>query len=182
MPDWLDSLLPVVAAVAAIIAALVSGRYARASKQAEIDAQTIKDLEDRLNDRRFDTYKPMIDMWSQALTKGGVDDLDPADIQALLRDFSAWISIFGSDDAVRTFHNFMQSSYNDPPAEILVRLYAEFVLAARRDMGHRNTEIGPSVILGMRITDYYRSESTSNRDLSFDDLCAVHGWEPPWLP
>ncbi len=79
----------------------------------------------------------MIDLLGQVLVPGGADKAleNEAEMIERLSEFASWISIFGSDDAVKSFHNFMQGAFHAAPAPITLRLYADFVLAARRDMG-----------------------------------------------
>lgn len=60
----------------------------------------------------------------------------------------------GVDDAVARYEHFMQSTYKDAPAPVLLRLYADFVLAARKDMGDPETQLTVEHILGMKIKDF----------------------------
>jgi hypothetical protein len=98
-----------------------------------------------------------------------------------LSDFGAWVGIVGSDDAVRAFHNMMQGAFHNAPAQVTLRLYAEFLLAARRDMGDNLSTLTGAELLGIRVNDLYDTpENLDMARMSFDELCAKHGWNPPW--
>jgi hypothetical protein len=63
-----------------------------------------------------------------------------------------------------------------------LRVYADFVVAARRDMGLSATELTAVEILGMRLTDLYTSAKFYDiAHQPFEELCAQYGWQPPWL-
>lgn len=170
-------------ATASIVGALVAAISAIRAKRLENEAARWRDLENRIAHRKFETYEPMIDLLRRMI--------DPETGQALRDDtralreemskFHAWASIFASDEAVTMFRNFMQAAFPTAPAMILMRLYAEFVLAARRDMGHPDTEITPETFLSMRLTDFYaNSDVVEAAQLDFATLCGRHGWTPPW--
>lgn len=182
--SWLVPLAAAtVPAVASIGAAILAARSARASRAAELDAERIRDLEDRLAERKYDVYKPMIEMLRKMLDSKG----DPAKagrqaaMVAQLSEFAAWVSIFGSDEALRAFHNFMQGAFAEAPPTVLIRLYADFVIAARHDMGDTASTVTPTEILGLRINDLYSSDMVKSTSLPFVDLCEEVGWQAPWL-
>ncbi|PJN03755.1 hypothetical protein CG740_04930 [Streptomyces sp. CB01201] len=111
-----------------------------------------------------------------------LDRRQPAEdeLRASISEFATWVSIYGSDGAVKAFHDFMQAAYADPPPAILMRLYADFVIAARRDMGYPDTAIDQKHFLGMRINDLYQHPMLRSVDKPFDELCREQGWNPPW--
>ncbi len=68
------------------------------------------------------------------------------------------------------------------PPLVATRLFADFLLEARRDIGRSDTDVTRAQIMGMRITDLYEAESyRSALDLPFDVLCRREGWTAPWL-
>ncbi|MGW8846839.1 hypothetical protein ACWGNE_03575 [Streptomyces xiamenensis] len=175
-------------AIAAVVAALIASFSARAARRHDTDAQRLRDLEQKVADKKYDTYKPMIDLLA--------DMMDPRTVRQVAADedrfhrevskFSTWVSIYGSDEAVEKFHNLMQTLYIKEeelkaPIAITLKLYIEFVIAVRRDLGNPQTAISPIVILGMRITDIHQSQGVGGLDASLDVLCARHGWTPPWV-
>jgi hypothetical protein len=95
-------------------------------------------------------------------------------------EFATWISIFGSDEAVKAFHDFMQASYHAAPPAVLMKLYADFVISARRDMGYPNTEIKQSHFVGIRISDLYDNNILKDINKPLADICREAQWTPPW--
>jgi hypothetical protein len=93
-------------------------------------------------------------------------------IQAQLADFSIWITIYGSDGAIIAFHNFRQAVFHSPlPPLVATRLFADFLLEARRNIGRSGTDVTRAQMMGMRIADLYE----------VDVLCRREGWTSPWL-
>jgi len=65
---------------------------------------------------------------------------------------------------------------------VATRLFADFLLEARRDIGRSDTDVTRAQIMGMRITDLYEVESYSSAlDLPFDVFRRREGWTVPWL-
>jgi hypothetical protein len=61
-----------------------------------------------------------------------------------------------------------------------MRLYAEFVLGARRDLGDPQTSVDVVDILGLRITDIYSGNWAEMMSLPLPDLYRRLQWSPPW--
>ncbi|MFJ3784701.1 hypothetical protein [Streptomyces sp. NPDC090093] len=158
---------------------MIAARSAKMAKNSEIEAQRLRELESRISDKKYDTYKPMINTLKNMLDRRIVDE---GEFRANVSEFATWVAIFGSDEAVGSFHDFMQASFNSPtPPVVFTRLYADFVLAARRDMGYPGTGTTRKEILGSRITDVHSHSMFSGIDKPFSDLCREAEWEPPWL-
>jgi hypothetical protein len=184
--DWAPLLVASVPAAAAIVAAVIAASSARRVRQREEEAQRLRDLEARIAQKKHDTYQPMIDFLSQAL--------DPANQKALaakgskLREqftkFDAWIAIYGSDEAVRAWHNLRQGTYLDAPSSVLLRLYADFVMAARHDMGYPDSIVTTVELLGIRISDIYTTDTAGVQDaltLDWPGIQQRFEWQAPWL-
>lgn len=181
VPWWITLTVAAIAAAAAIGSAIIANRAASRAKAAEAEALRVRDLEARLASKKYDTYKPMIDMLRDTLLVAKDSDAESPITPAKVGDFSQWISIYGSDEAVMIFHRFMQAAFDKPPSEVSLRLYADFVLAARRDIGVPDSLLGPADILGLRLTDLYRTSRVYGLvTMSFEQLCAAYGWQPPW--
>lgn len=169
-------------AVAAITAAVIAGRFAKRARVVEIETQRLRDLEARLADKKYEVYRPMIAMLGEAFVASGKKNPENEFSVEKVSEFALWIGIYGSDEAVRTYRNFMQSAFHDPPAELSLRIYADFVLAARRDMGLPATDLTALEILGTRLNDLYKSAKYYDAaSLPFDELCAQYKWQQPWL-
>jgi hypothetical protein len=175
----------VIPLAASVVATVLATRASTRAANAEIEADRLRDLEQRIDARKYDTYKPMIellrDIISSATPAAGVRAPSEQETVRRLAEFGTWVSIYGSDDAVRAFRNFMQGVYHDPPPEITMRLYYDFVLAARRDMGHTRTEITALDLMGQRLKDVYDLRSAYvTGGIPFADLAREHNWTPPW--
>ncbi|NUR04594.1 MAG: hypothetical protein HOY79_51250 [Streptomyces sp.] len=176
--NWkLPLLVAIIPAVASIAAATIAARAAKIAKNAELSAQHLRDLENRISEKKYDVYKPMINLIRDMLDRRQIAEEDS---RSRTSDFSTWVIIYGSDEAVQAFHNFMQAAYHDPPAKVLMKLYADFVISARRDMGYPETNVLQSHFLGMRINDLYDSSMLRNVDAPLDEICREAHWEPPW--
>lgn len=179
-PNWKITLtVAAIPAIAAIVAAIIAARSARVAKKSENEAQRLRELESRISEKKYDTYKPMINTLKDMLDRRTVDE---EAFRSHISEFATWVAIFGSDEAVESFHNFMQASFNPPtPPIIFMRLYADFVLAARRDMGYPDTRNTRKQILGSRITDVHTHPLFAHIDKPLPDLCRDTEWAPPWL-
>lgn len=170
--------LTVIPACAAIVAATIAARSAKKTKRFEIEAQRIRELESRISDKKYDVYKPMINLIRDMLDQRSIDDEDS---RSKISDFATWVAIYGSDEAVRAFRNFMQAAFHSAPPIVLMKLYSEFVLAARRDIGQAETKITELDFLGARIRDLHQSDLLIGIGRPLLEICADHGWSPPWL-
>lgn len=177
---WVATIGAVGAAVAAIASAILAGLFAKSTKKAEIQAESIRDLEKRISDKKYEVYKPAIDLIGAMMTPGRAKKVGQQEVVDKLSEFASWVSIYGSDDSVNAYRKFAQAAYSGgAPTPVMMRLYADFILEARRDMGYPDTSITPTDLLSIRITDIYKS-NFSHIDLPFDDLCQLEGWVPPW--
>ena len=181
--SWITILVAVIAAVAAITAAIVAALSAQSTKRLEVQSQRARELEGRISEKKFDTYRPMIELLGSVIgsSTSGVQ-MDSAQTQARIAEFSTWITIYGSDSAVKTYHNFMQAAFNNAPALVASRLYVDFIIAARRDIGYPETSVTTLQVMGIRINDIY-SETNYRLAMSlpFEELCQREKWVPPWL-
>lgn len=181
-PWWVTTIVSGLPAIAAITAAVLAGRFAKRARVVEIEAQRLRDLEARLADKKYDVYRPMMEMLGAVFVTQGEKAPEKEVSVEKLSEFAQWISIYGSDEAVRSYRNFMQSAFHSPPPEIYLRIYADFVIAARRDMGLPSTDLTAIEILGMRLTDLYASPKFYDiASRPFEEVCAQYDWQPPWL-
>lgn len=101
-----------IAAVAAIVSAVVAAVSARSTKRLELQAQRTRELENRISERKLDVYRPMIDLLGSVIGAAARGADPPAeDIPAKIVEFTTWITIYGSDDAIKAHHNFTQSGF-----------------------------------------------------------------------
>ncbi|GAA3730238.1 hypothetical protein HDA32_006000 [Spinactinospora alkalitolerans] len=180
-PVWVTLTVAAAAALAAVVSAIIAALSARTTKTKELEAGRVRDLESRISEKKYDTYKPAIDVFGRMLDKDGRENLDLKEVNKKILDFRTWITIYGSDGAVRSFNNFMQASFNSAPPTILLRLFSDFVLEARRDIGNPDTDLTVNDVLASRIKDLYSGSDLGNIQDSIEDLSESYGWTPPWL-
>jgi hypothetical protein len=108
---------------------------------------------------------------------GSGADVEPSQTREIVSKFTAWLQVYGSDNAVRSFHKFMQASYHNAPPAVLLRLYSEVVMAIRRDLGEPNTEVTLVDLLGMRITDIYETFAPGLQ-LDEQEFFGQNEWHP----
>jgi hypothetical protein len=185
--DWQPFLIPAISAVASIVAALFAGVVALRIKGHEIDAQRIRDLESRLSTKKLEMYRPAVDLLTKLSLPGFGKDLeDDADKLAVasqgILDFTTWVCIYGSADAVIAYRNFRQAALNNVPQTIRLRLYAELIVAIREDIGGQTDRVTPTDILALTQNDLYTTgEMLAVLEDRFEDACKKKGWTPPWL-
>lgn len=179
---WIAIAAAVIATLGTILASVFVALSAKSDKRSELQAQRISDLESRISERKYEIYKPLIEMLGEVTNSDpNKAPLDSGEVAKRLHEFFVWVSIYGSDDSVIAFRNFHQAASNGVPPEIATRLYAELVLAARRDIARSDSRIGAIEIIGMKVNDLY-----SNPDyyrimaLPFNEVCERYGWTPPW--
>jgi hypothetical protein len=175
MAPWVALLVAFLAALASVSAAIISGAFARRTTRANIEAERTRDLESRNSERKYAIYEPMINDLTEMMRGRG----DPDERRAKFDQFSTWIGIYGSDEAVTAFSRFMQTIYNDPPPSVMLRLFGDFMLAARADMGHPGTQLSRVKLLAMKVNNIYQYPDVTDRSLA--EVCKRHNWDPPWL-
>lgn len=178
MPDigpWLPT-------ATAVLAALIAGLFAWRANQATIANQRVIELEKRLSTSRLETYKPLLEAMASYIMPADRRLTDKRREQAFLeamQNFITWVQVYGSDEAVRTFHRWMQASYASAPPLVALRMYGDFLVAARRDIGDSATTIERGDLLGIRIKDFYEG-MVDDMKLSDEDFYRKVGWTPPW--
>ncbi|WP_285482650.1 hypothetical protein [Amycolatopsis sp. NBRC 101858] len=166
------------AGVPVIAAAIIAGRASKSVRRFELTAQRIRDLEDRLHEKKYEVYKPMVNMLSDLIGANVPEGEDLPLFLEKFKEFSTWIVIYGSDEAVIAFQRFMQGAFKNAPTIVTMRLYADFILAARKDMGYPDTAVRRDHLIGLRINDIY--DFPLIKETSLARLCDQAEWTPPW--
>lgn len=180
----MTDLLSLIAPIAAIVAAVIAGLFAYRANQATIAHQRIVELEKRLATSRLDAYKPLMEAIAKYFTK----DKLPAQVERrrneqlleALQDAALWIPVYGSDDTVKVFQRMMQVAFSGAPPPIMMRVYGEFMLSIRRDLGDAGTAVTLVDLLGIRINDIYSGGLAADLRLSDAEYYRKHDWTPPW--
>ena len=195
-----ELIIAIISAIAAVVAAVVTAVIGANStrKTGTIDAQSqqLRDLENRNATRKYEIYKPILDLYSMLLSPHGSEakrwkeNHKDVDIEKTLDDFAKWVIIYGSDDVVLKFHNFSETLNSLHGREkdiwvflpLLYRLYAEFIIAVRRDMGYPDTKIGVNHILATGGFNFYGSHLWPTSCLPLKELYEKYRKEYNWRP
>lgn len=179
VPIWVAVVGILVPAAVSIVAAVLSSRSARKAQVAENEAARLRQLEERTAQEKYKVYRPILQLLGDMLTPGRSQGA-LAKFESVVPDFINYISIWGSDDAVRAFARYRSAANYDVPPLITMRLVSDFLLAAREDLAGSTLLTGADVF-GMRINDMYSSADTVDAfELPFSDLAAKYNWEIPW--
>jgi hypothetical protein len=163
-----------------LIAAVVAMRSASKAGQAEAEAARLRQLEERVAQKKYELYQPILKTMGDLLTPGR-GAAATKDMESVLPEFMTFVSIWGSDEAVTAFFRFRSAASTQPPAAITVRLVADFLLAARKDLAGPDTSVTGLETIGMRINDIYKQPTYIDAfTLPFDELAKRHDWTPPW--
>lgn len=180
-PLWLTIAIVAVPAIAAILAAIIAARSARRATAAQAEADRLRHLEERVAGQKYEMYRPMIDLLRDMLDPKQSKKVTTNQAGERMAQFATWVAIFGSDDAVIAYRNFMQASFHDAPPAVAIRLYGDFVIAVRRDMGDPKTGLSATDVMAIRINDIYESEMVTDTTIPLPEVFAKYGWAAPWL-
>lgn len=178
LPLWIQILTIVLPAAVSVFAAIGAARSATRARAAEHEAARLRALEDRVAQKKFELYQPMLQALGSMMTPGR-EESTLAGLTDVMSDFQTFVSVWGSDDAVRAFYKFRVASSTNPPAMILIRLVSDFMVEARRDLAWPNTELTGREVMGMRINEM-TPELQEALTVDFDSLARKYDWNPPW--
>jgi len=165
----------VIAAVASIAAAVVAGIFALAARRLEVRLQGADQARERISEQKREMCEPVVDLLERMFT---TDELPTAEELRHKRRFDVWVNVYGSDGLVRAYSRLMQALPAGPPADIQFRLYADFLIEVRRDIGDPGSAVDRAEVLGARSENL--SDRRSLTDPSLDTVCKRLGWVPPW--
>lgn len=183
VPLWATLVVAGIPTLGSIAAAIIAGRSAHRARQAQLASETERELRQQLAAAKSEVYEPMLDMLRRMMdsVKSGAKVSDQKTAETLSK-FTAWVSVYGSDEAVRDCHKLMQSMYSGPSnGRVVLYYYGRFLLAARRDLGPPNTTLGVNDILGLRINDLW-SGMAGVMAMTESEFLKTVDWTPPWPP
>ena len=97
----------------------------------------------------------------------------------VMADFQPLVTLWGSDEVNEAFFRFRASASTDPPAKVIMRLVADFLLAIRRDVASPETTLDGLHTVGTRINDLNDDpEIVKALTLPLDNVFAMTGWKP----
>lgn len=179
---WQSAALAVgLAAISAAVAwraAILARRSAFEARISQEESVRLQRLDARVSAQKYEVYSPLITLLGSILTPGVEPSND--DLLAAMTKFQTWAGVYASDEALRAFGRMMQGTFKSAPARIMLRLYADFVIEARKDMGDESTKATIADVLAPRIKDLYTDDDMAGLLMPFDELCRREGWAPPW--
>lgn len=180
----------ILAAALSAGAAIYAAWAAAKAKASEVEATRLRELEQRLSERKMEIYGRIMAALGNLLTpeearrlapkapknKSGGDSLESA-----IFDFMNDVVIYGSDDVLRAFTRFRLASDANPPAPVIIRLVSDFMLAIRRDLDGGQSAVTGIEMIGMRINGLYDEPKViaALRE-PFEVVCDQNEWTPPW--
>lgn len=165
----------IIAVVASVLAAVVAGLFALAARRYEGRLQHASEARDRISEQKRLMYEPMVNLLDHMFSS---DEVPSAEELRHKRHFDTWVNIYGSDGVVRAYSRFLQALPLGPPPDIQLRLYADFLIEVRKDMGDPHSGVDRLELLGGRLANL--SDRSSFTDPSIDSVCKRLGWTPPW--
>jgi hypothetical protein len=182
--DWIPVVIAGVSALGAVLAAAIAGRSAARSKDAELQAGRLLELERHLSTARTAVFAELIEVLMNVmdLAKSGVQSQRQQDaLNAKMTRCLHSIPVYASDETVRAIIRFMQATYADAPGEIVLRLAADLLVTVRRELGYPRTTILPVEMLATRINDAYADDATHAALTDpLEQVFARYQWTPPW--
>ena len=182
-------LLPIIPALLSAGAAVYAALAASRARASELEAVRLRELEQRLSVKKMEAYEEILTALGNMLTpealrppvvaRKGQQAQDPLGVAVAA--FMNQAIIYCSDEVLVSFSRFRMASGHNPPAPVLMRLVADFMLAIRRDLDGGQSKVTGIELLGMRINDLFTQPTllAALKD-PFDDVCDREGWVPPW--
>lgn len=180
----------ILAAALSAGAAIYAAWAAAKAKASEVEATRLRELEQRLSERKMEIYGRIMAALGNLLIPEEARRLAPKapknkpsgdSLESAIFDFMNDVVIYGSDDVLQAFTRFRIASDANPPAPVIIRLVSDFMLAIRRDLDGGQSAVTGLEVIGMRINGLY-DESNTIAALTepFEVVCAQNEWTPPW--
>lgn len=169
-------IVAIIAAVASVFAAVVAGVFARSARRLEAQLQRRDNVHERNVERKQEMYAPVIEMIQHMF----VTDDQPTDEQLeKKRHFDLWSKVYCPDDVLAAYSRFSVMGNGDyPPGEVQVRLYADLLLAIRKDLGDPYSNLTRLELMDDTTALYEDKYFLTEPNL--DRVCKRYGYTPPW--
>jgi hypothetical protein len=180
LPLWLQIIALVVPAAVAIFSAVWATRSAKRAQQAEHESARLRALEDRVAEKKYALYQPFLQTLSDILTPSR-KDAAMAGMEDVIVDFSAFVTVWGSDEVVENFYRWRVSANSSPPPMVTMRLMADLLIAVRKDIAWPDTRAPMLHMIGHRINDITdHPEMVEALTLPWDKFLQTQDWQPPF--
>jgi hypothetical protein len=116
-------------------------------------------------EKKVPIYEEFIQFWFKHLfaKKSGEMPLSDEEIIHFLSDYTQRIMVWGSDEVIVAWVRFRYSSMNAAQSQTTTTVledYEKFILAIRKDLGHKNKGIQQGDILRLFVNDMNVGEAT----------------------
>jgi len=177
---WQQLIVVSIPAILSLLGAGFAGRFAFRAKQAELEAARLRDLEQRVAEKKAELYDPVITLLGDLLTPERSDKAKKR-MGDVMADFQPLVTLWGSDEVNEAFFRFRASASADPPPKVTMRLVADFLLAVRRDVAWPDSEIDGLHTVGSRINDLHKDiETVMALTKPLDEVFEMTGWHPQY--
>lgn len=165
-----------IAALASVSAAVVAGIFARSARQLEMRIQRSEKASERNIERKQEMYAPVIELIQHMF----ITDDQPTEEQLKKKNhFDLWSKVYCPDDVLTAYSRFSMIGEGEyPPGEVQVRLYADLLLAIRKDLGDPYSNLTRLNLMGSSTGLYADKYFLTEPDL--DRVCKRYGYTPPW--
>jgi len=142
VPDW-ASLLPLI--IPSIISILLSAVIAVLAYLLRSDREHNREIERQLSDKKYDTYKALLDGF-EVILHG--DESQRKDNIAHLNDMGRNLLFYGSDAVIESYQVYLRLATSEEMSQNLAKfdetaekLIGNILLNIRRDMGNKKTKM-----------------------------------------
>lgn len=165
----------------AVAAAVIAARSAARTKAAELRATRTLLPEHRRAEIFEGLAEAIEEVWRITRSGKATPKKFERGPSVAIGRFMHWVQIYGSDEAVRAANRYMQAIYHGVPTVISLRMLADLVVVARRELGLPETGVGAIDVLAFWVNDVY-DDPQVYADLTdpIEHVYARHGWQPPW--
>lgn len=171
----------VISSLASITAAVLAARSAERARAAESETARLRQLEERLSEKKVAMYEPLIIALGNMLLPGDGRAKALAAAAKVLPTFMNQVVVYGSDEVLEAYARFRVGTATEPPPYVTFNLVASLILAIRRDLAGPGSKVTGLQVIGMRVNDLYNQpELVHALSSPLDEVAKRHGWTPPW--
>jgi hypothetical protein len=168
----LESLPAVLTAASPFILALMAGLGYLVRSQRE----HLKELEIALNNEKRDVYLIFVTAFYEFMlpnvnddgTREVADERRAFKLAQDLKPFNKKIFVYGSDEVIRKYVDFYQTVVNGAGPDGMFSAVGELLIAIRKDMGWKKTNLTPKDFIRMIVNDYDKQSEPGGLLESFD--------------
>jgi hypothetical protein len=174
--DMSSIIVAAIAAVASVFAAVIAGVFARSVRRLESQLQRRENIHERNIERKQEMYAPVIELIQHMFV---TDDQPTEEQLEKKRHFDLWSKVYCPDDVLAAYSRFSMIGNGEyPPGEVQVRLYADLLLAIRKDLGDPYSNLTRLELMG-NTTGLYEDKYFLTEP-NLDRVCKRYNYTPPW--